>query len=538
MSVIIDLLNLLKIHIDGPQDQVLEGDAAVNVLSGGAGNDYVEGKGLADLLSGGTGNDTLGYVSSNAGVNVDLTPNLLGLVTLASGGHATGDIITADFENLIGSAFSDTLKGTNGNNIIAGLAGDDDIYGRDGDDILIGGAGEDDLYGGNGFDIADYSSNAAGIHLVADAAGRWTGTGGDAQGDTLVSIEKIIGTSGDDIFDGSALTTALTVDGGGGNDTIIGGAGDDTFAISDAVLKGGDPNNPTNLGTIDGRGGDNLIDFSGASEGIDVTLVDLPPEGEITIFGTAIDYGLIAGGIQIAELTGVGGVGITEHDDTFHGSSADDSVSTLGGNDLLEGKGGADKLDGGAGIDTSSYASSSAAVTVNLASSGQQTGGHAAGDTLISIENLIGSGFADTLTGSAVANNIKGGDGNDTISGGGGNDVLQGGSGRDLLTGGIGNDNFVYTAISGSPAGADATLDRILDFTRGQDHIDLSALPGTATFVTGGFTGVAGQVHVVVPSRTAGFDRMELDSNGDGAADLAVLVNHQTTAWSAADFVL
>jgi Ca2+-binding RTX toxin-like protein len=296
MSVIIDLLNLLKIHIDGPQGHVLEGDALVNVLVGTGGDDYVEGKGLADVLSGGAGVDTLGYVSSNAGVNVDLTPNLLGLVTLASGGHATGDIITADFENLIGSNFNDTLKGTSGANTIAGLAGNDSIYGRDGNDILIGGAGADYLDGGNGFDIADYSSSAAGIHLVADASGHWTGIGGDAQGDTLVGIEEIIGTHGDDIIDDSAATTPVFIDGGGGNDTeyggsgndifIIepgtshdfGGAGDDTFILNDHTFDGAstDPGHPSDLGEFDGGDGENVLDYSALTSGIEITLFDLP----------------------------------------------------------------------------------------------------------------------------------------------------------------------------------------------------------------------------------------------------------------------
>ncbi|RCW85186.1 calcium-binding protein [Phyllobacterium bourgognense] len=614
ISVIIDLLNLLKIHIDGPQDQVLEGDALVNILAGGAGDDYVEGKGLADLLSGGTGNDTLGYVSSNAGVNVDLTPNLLGLVTLASGGHATGDVITADFENLIGSNFNDILKGTSAANIIAGLAGNDSIYGRDGNDILIGGAGADYLDGGNGFDIADYSSSAAFIDLTADAAGGWSGTGGDAEGDTLVSIEKITGTTDADTFDGSALTTALTIDGGGGNDTIIGGAGDDTFvvgggnggsglaaafaldgggstvsggagndrivvgtgvnnvfggegndtlALTNATFIDANTNSPVYHGSFNTGGGTNeVIDFSAVTPSPGIFNLQLndptqPAEGEIVIMATAIEYGLIAAGISLAiflqteggvGITEVGGVGITEvggvgnkfittsSADNVTGNSLDTALSTLGGNDVLEGKGGADTLDGGAGTDTASYVSSNEGVTVNLSSIGAQTGGHAEGDTLTAIENLIGSGFNDTLTGSVAANDIRGGGGNDTISGGGGNDMLRGGDGRDLLTGGSGSDKFVYTAISGSPAGADATLDRILDFTRGQDQIDLSAFAGTATFVTGSFTGVAGEVRVVA-SGTSGIDRMELDTNGNGFADLAVLVN-DLTGWSAADFVL
>src|ERR687891_378388 len=59
---------------------------------------------------------------------------------------------------------------------------------------------------------------------------------------------------------------------------------------------------------------------------------------------------------------------------------------------------GGDALDGGAGLDAASYAGSDAGVTVNLAT-GAGSGGHATGDTLTGIENVIGSIHADTLTG-------------------------------------------------------------------------------------------------------------------------------------------
>ena len=72
MSVIIDLLNLLKIHIDGPEGHVLEGGALADIILGTGGDDYVEGKGGIDILSGGAGNDTLSYLTSSSGVNVDL----------------------------------------------------------------------------------------------------------------------------------------------------------------------------------------------------------------------------------------------------------------------------------------------------------------------------------------------------------------------------------------------------------------------------------------------------------------------------------
>ena len=84
------------------------------------------------------------------------------------------------------------------------------------------------------------------------------------------------------------------------------------------------------------------------------------------------------------------------------GSGNDDVTGTSGantllggtGNDTLEGGAGSDVLNGGAGTDTASYAGSSAGVTVEMGVT--ISGGDAAGDTLTSIENLIGSGHADT----------------------------------------------------------------------------------------------------------------------------------------------
>lgn len=74
--------------------------------------------------------------------------------------------------------------------------------------------------------------------------------------------------------------------------------------------------------------------------------------------------------------------------------------STVIGNDLL---------DGGLGIDTASYVSATAGVTVNLAVLGQQNTVNAGFDTLSNIENLIGSNFNDTLTGYSTANSLIGG---------------------------------------------------------------------------------------------------------------------------------
>ncbi|MGQ0676948.1 MAG: calcium-binding protein, partial [Rhodospirillales bacterium] len=128
--------------------------------------------------------------------------------------------------------------------------------------------------------------------------------------------------------------------------------------------------------------------------------------------------------------------------DTLDGGADNDTLGGDAGNDLLIGGTGADSLDGGADSDTASYAGSAAGVTVNLLAD-TASGGDAAGDTLDSIENLIGSAFVDTLTGDGGANVIDGGDGNDTINGSGGDDTLFGGLGDDdRITGGAGNDTI------------------------------------------------------------------------------------------------
>ena len=129
------------------------------------------------------------------------------------------------------------------------------------------------------------------------------------------------------------------------------------------------------------------------------------------------------------------------------------------------------------------------------------SGGDAAGDTLSGIEQVIGSGFADTLTGDANAN---------TLWGMAGDDVLTGGGGGDTLKGGDGNDRFVYTALSDS-AVSGLGKDTILDFTTG-DHIDLSAIDADGnsengdtafTFGTGAYTGAGGELRVVTrPGRS------------------------------------
>jgi len=70
----------------------------------------------------------------------------------------------------------------------------------------------------------------------------------------------------------------------------------------------------------------------------------------------------------------------------YIGGSGDDSFSTAAGNDTLTGNAGNDYLSSGVGNDT--------------------LNGGAGNDTLTSIENLIGTAYADTLTGNSGANTL------------------------------------------------------------------------------------------------------------------------------------
>ncbi len=167
---------------------------------------------------------------------------------------------------------------------------------------------------------------------------------------------------------------------------------------------------------------------------------------------------VLFGGAGSDTLNGLGG------SDTLNGGNDDDTILGAGGadtligeqgNDLLDGGAGADSISGGTGGDTLSYINSGAGVTVNL-STGSASGGFANGDTFSDIENLIGSGNADTLTGIATGSVINAGAGDDDVTGLAGADILNGANGNDVINAGTGDntvrgqgDDDTLTASSG-----------------------------------------------------------------------------------------
>jgi serralysin len=199
-------------------------------------------------------------------------------------------------------------------------------------------------------------------------------------------------------------------------------------------------------------------------------------------------------------------------------------------------------LDGGAGVDTASYATSTKGVTVNLLQSSLNKV-QSFGDVYVSIENVTGSSYGDSLTGNDAANVIMGGrgadqlvgrGGSDQLFGGDGDDVLIGGADADILWGGAGRDKFTFRAISESNG---AGSDTIMDFVSGVDLVDLRAIDANTkiigdqafTFIGAqGFSGVAGELRYANGVISA-------DVDGDGVADLIIGSN---AALIATDFLL
>lgn len=183
---------------------------------------------------------------------------------------------------------------------------------------------------------------------------------------------------------------------------------------------------------------------------------------------------VLRGSAHADDLRGNGGADIVaggEGDDLIAGGAGDDSLSGGAGNDVILGGPGADRIDGGAGIDAASYAGAAAGVAASLAAGG--TAGEALGDTLIGIEALIGSAFADTLTGGA---------GDDRIEGGAGADLIDGGEGADEASFAGSAAGVEVSLTAGTAAGGDAQGDTLVSIAHltGSAHAD--ALTGDDGF--------------------------------------------------------
>src|SRR5450631_93919 len=419
-----DTLSSMENLTGSNYDDSLTGTASANIISGGAGNDTIAGGAGADTLNGGSGSDTLNYSASTASLTANLGNNTV------SGGDATGDVIS-NFESVTGSSSAAW------NNIVGNMSANT-LIGGSGSDVLLGGQDivNDGFFSQVNIGASDYQGFSAGQTM-----GGWTVVSGSVD---LVNTTFFATDHGgfsvdlDSSSPGSIKQTLSTVAG-------------DTYTV--AFDLAADFHDTVTTKTMQ-------ISAAGSSHNYVVTeppgwsQSELGPTFQTFTFTatgastdlvfTSLDasnsqYGPVIADIHVLHDTGDAG-------NYLSGSAGSDFLVGGGGADTFVGGSGADTIVGAGGNDTVDYSASSAAVTVDLTSSGAQSGGDAAGDTLSGVSNLIGSAYNDTLTGDANANVLSGGAGNDTLDGGAGNDTLAGGAGADTLTGGSGIDTADYSA--------------------------------------------------------------------------------------------
>jgi Ca2+-binding RTX toxin-like protein len=508
--------------------------------------------------------------------------------------------------NLFGGAGNDTLIGGSGNDQLFGQAGDDVLLGRGGFDFLFGGAGNDTLTGGDADDLVfgeggddrmiwnpgddtDLNEGGDGIDTVVVNGGGGaevftaTANGARVRFDRLdpapFSID--IGTSenlvlnaggGNDAFSATGNLAALiriTVDGGAGDDTILGSNGVDLLLGGDGddFIDGQQGNDVAFLGagndvfqwdpgdgsdTVEGQNGTDTLLFNG-SGGAEIFTVSA--NGSRVLFTR--NLGNIVMDLDDVEVIDLNALGNTDTVTVNDVSGTDlDEVNvnlagTLGGvtgdaqadTVIVNGTDGADIIDiVGAGT---AYAVLGLAAQVNV------TNSEAALDALV-VNARLGDDdvTATTLPAGIVKLTVDGGAGDDTILGSQGADVVLGGEGDDFIFGdngndvafmGAGDDVFQWNPGDGSDTlegqdGTDTMLffganigENIDIFANGGrviffrnianvtmdlddvESIDFRALGGADNIVIGDLTGTdVTQIHLNLAGGAGG---------GDGAAD-------------------
>ena len=330
---------------------------------------------------------------------------------------------------------------------------------------------------------------------------------------TIDMAANVVDTGGLNVFSGSNL--ADTINGGSGNDTINSGDGNDlvlhyvgdgqdTVGMGETVgdddqlvvLNYNVVTNTQNATAQNFTVGANILGAIevnyGAAAGNEITANGVE---DITIYlGTGGDTVSILtplGGTTLSTATiVVGGTAATTNGQTVNAGQINSDLAIGvtfmgggGGDTFVSGKG-ADVFDGNGSVDTVSYAASTGPVTVDLSDlDGANVSGADGLDTLIEVENVIGSAYADTITGNGGSNIITTGGGSDNVSGGGGSDtVIVTGDvadftvtvvdGKVVLTGRTGSPQEAVVVTVGGPSGLDV------------ESLVFSAAPGTTYNLT------------------------------------------------------
>jgi len=469
---------VIKLTLDGGDgNDTLLGSQGADVLLGGNGNDFVfgdNGNDIAflgagddvfqwdpgdgnDTIEGQDGNDMMLFFGSNASENIDIVANggrVLFLRNVANVTMDLNDVERIEFRALGGSdnIVVGDLSGTDSKNIELDLRGPNG--GGDGatDTITVNGTNGDDVFG----------------------------VAGDAGGVTVFGLQTKVnifhfdgedrltlnGLGGNDVIDATGLEAdgiKLTINGGLGNDVLLGGDGGDLFNGGDgndlALMGAGDDTFVWNPGddndTLEGQGGFDKLVFNGANvaETIDISanggrviffrnvasvVMDLNDTESITFNALGGADTIVVNDLSGTDVTEVNinlaaanGAGDGQPDTVIvNATQGDDVVVVIGDS------GGVTVLGLAAQINLTGFEPGIDRIVINLL----------AGDDVLDASGLAASGPLLTGHGGDGNDVLIGGDGNDTLTGGNGDDVLIGGPGTDVLDGGPG-DNVVIQAI-------------------------------------------------------------------------------------------
>lgn len=301
-------------------------------------------------------------------------------------------------------------------------------------------------------------------------------------GDSLLTVGvNVLGGSGNDSLLGGSRNDTLNggpgsdvLSGGDGDDVLSGGTGNDVLnggAGTDTIAETGDVNFTLTATTLVGLGSDT---FSNA-ERAQLTTLDSPNVIDVSQAGFAVQINSAGGNDTIIGSAFNDAINAGDGADSVTAGNGHDSIGGGLGNDILFGGLGNDLISGGDGDD--------------------RVEGEAGND------DLFGNAGADSINGGGGNDFLIGGAGNDTLVGGTGNDGLSGSDGDDVLVGGTGNDTLYGLLGNDSLTGGNDN-----DLCFGGDGNDtVTGQTGTDTLVggDGGANGVAN------PQDNFGFDLAE-----------------------------
>ena len=243
--------NIERLNISGTAyDDNIVGSNGNDTLSGG-----VSGK---DTIDGGKGDDLLSVDYSNATGGITTTFNATTNIGSITAGTNLVSYKNIEQLNISGTAYDDNIIGNNGNDTLS--------TGSGGKDTIDGGKGDDVLY-------VDYSGATGGITTTFNATTNIGSITAGTYGVSYKNIEglNITGTGYADNIVGSNGNDTIK-DSYSGNDTIIGGAGNDSLSASGSydnnTLNGGTGNDRLDIG---GSSGDNFLDGGDGNDTLSAT---------------------------------------------------------------------------------------------------------------------------------------------------------------------------------------------------------------------------------------------------------------------------